>query len=69
MFISFSSLDNAEKFKDYLSSKHPKIKFLLEKENDGCLFSLHIIIFRENLLLIFAERKPSVVFIVTSTAS
>ena len=37
IFVMFSSLDEAEKFKRYLSSKHPNIKFSLEKENDGRL--------------------------------
>ena len=36
IFVLFSSLDQAEKFRKYLSSKHPTIRFLLEKENDGC---------------------------------
>ena len=42
-----SSLDHAENFKKYLSSKHSKINFLLEKENDGCLSFLDINIFRD----------------------
>ena len=37
LMIYFSSLNQAEKFKKYLSSKHPNIKFSLEKENDGRL--------------------------------
>ena len=47
IFVLFSSLDQAEKFKKYLSSKHPNIKFSLEKENDGRLSFLDINIFRE----------------------
>ena len=43
----FSSLDQAEKFKKCLSSKHPNIKFSLGKENDGRLSFLGINIFRE----------------------
>ena len=43
----FSSLDQAEKFKKYFSSKHSNIKFSLEKENDGRLSFLDINIFRE----------------------
>ena len=43
----FSSLDQAEKLKKYLSSKHPNIKFSLEIENDGRLSFLDINIFRE----------------------
>ena len=35
--VLFSSLDQAEKFKKYLSSKHPNINFSLEKENEGRL--------------------------------
>ena len=34
IFVLFSSLDQAEKFKKYYSSKHPNINFLLEKENE-----------------------------------
>ena len=47
IFVLFSSLDQAEKFKKYLSSKHPNINFSLEKENDGRLSFLDINIFRE----------------------
>ena len=47
IFVLFSSLDQAEKFKKYLSSKYPNIKFSLEKENDGRLSFLDINIFRE----------------------
>ena len=43
----FSSLDQAEKFKKYLSSKHPNINFSLEKENEGRLSFLDVNIFRE----------------------
>ena len=46
IFVMFSSLDKAEKFKKYLSSKHPNIKFSLEKENEGRLSFLDINIFR-----------------------
>ena len=42
-----ASLDQVEKFKKYLSSKHPNINFSLEKENDGRLPFLDINIFRE----------------------
>ena len=44
----FSSPDHADKFKEYLSSKHPNIKFSIEKEEDGCLPFLDVNIFREN---------------------
>ena len=47
IFALFSSLDQAEKFKNYLSSKHPNINFSLKKENNGRLSFLDINIFRE----------------------
>ena len=47
IFVLFSSLDQAEKFKKYFSSKHLNINFLLEKENNGRLSFLDINIFRE----------------------
>ena len=37
IFVLFSSLDQVEMFKKYLSPKHPNINFSLEKENDGRL--------------------------------
>ena len=37
IFVMFSSLDQAEKSTECLSSKHRNIKFSLEKENDGRL--------------------------------
>ena len=48
IFVLFSSPDHADKFREYLSSKHPNIKFSIEKEEDGCLPFLDINIFREN---------------------
>ena len=48
IFVLFSSPDLADKFREYLSSKHPNIKFSIEKEEDGCLPFLDINIFREN---------------------
>ena len=47
IFVLFSSLDQAEKFKKYLSSKHPNINFSLEKETEGRLSFLDVNIFRE----------------------
>ena len=47
IFVLFSSLDQAEKFKKYLSSKHLNINFSLEKENEGRLSFLDVNIFRE----------------------
>ena len=37
IFVLFSSLDQAEKLKKDLSSKHPNKNVLLEKENDSHL--------------------------------
>ena len=48
IFVLFSSPDHADKFREYLSSKHPNIKFSIEKEGDGCLPFLDVKIFREN---------------------
>ena len=47
VFVLFSSFDQAEKFKKHSSSKHPSIKFSLEKENDRRLSFLGINIFSE----------------------
>ena len=49
IFVLFSSLGQAEKFKKYLSSKHPNINVSLEKENEGRLSFLDVNIFREKL--------------------
>ena len=48
IFALFSSPDHADKFKEYLSSKHHNINFSIEKEKDGCLPFLDVNIFREN---------------------
>ena len=48
IFVLLSSPDHADKFREYLSSNHPNIKFSLEKEKDGCLPLLDVNIFREN---------------------
>ena len=48
IFALFSSPDHADKFREYLSSKHPNIEFSIEKEQDGCLPFLDVNIFREN---------------------
>ena len=44
----FSSPDHADGSKEYLSSKHPKINFSIEKEKNGCLPFLDVNILREN---------------------
>ena len=48
IFVLFFSPDHADKFREYLSSKHPNIKFSIEKEEDGCLPFVDVNIFREN---------------------
>ena len=48
IFALFSSPDHADKFKEYLSSKHPNTNFSIEKEKDGCLPFLDVNIFLEN---------------------
>ena len=48
IFVLLSSPDHADKFREYLSSKHPNIKFSIEKEVNGCLPFLDVNIFREN---------------------
>ena len=60
-----------QKFKEYLSSKHPNMNFLLEKGNDGRLPFLNIIVFvrKGNFPTVFAGKRPSVVFILTSAAA
>ena len=47
IFALFSSPDHADKFKEYLSPKHPKINFSIEKDKDDCLPFLDVNIFRE----------------------
>ena len=42
IFVLFSTLDQAEKFKKYLSSKHLNINFSIEKENDSRLSYLGV---------------------------
>ena len=66
IFILFSSPDHADKFRKYLSSKHPNIKLSIEKEEDGRLPSLDINIFRENdkfATNVYSKKTFSVVYI------
>ena len=67
IFVQFSSLDHSDKFREYLSSKHPNINFSIEKEEDGRLPFLDINIFRENdkFATNVYRKKPSVGFIPT----
>ena len=37
IFVLFFSPDHADKFREYLLSKHSNIKFSTEKDEDGCL--------------------------------
>ena len=48
IFVLFSSPDHSDKFREYLSSKHPNIKFSIEKDQDGCLPFLDINLFCDN---------------------
>ena len=48
IFVLLASLDHADKFKEYLSSKHPNISFSIDKEKDGCIPFLDVNIFHEN---------------------
>ena len=48
IFALFSSSNYADRFREYLSSKHPNIKFSVEKEEDDCFPFLDINIFHEN---------------------
>ena len=68
IFVLFSSPDHADKFREYLSSNHPNIKFSLEKEKDGCLpfYMLTFFVKIINLQLSSIEKRPSVGFIPTS---
>ena len=47
IFVLVSSVDQAEKIKKYLSSKHSSINFSLEKESYGRLSFLKFNIFHE----------------------
>ena len=69
-FVLLSSPNHADKYRKYLSSKHPDIKFSIEKEEDGCLPLLDINIFRENdkFATNIYRKKPSAGFIPTSQA-
>ena len=42
IFVVFYTPDNADKFMEYLSSKHPNIFFFIEKEKDGCFTFLDV---------------------------
>ena len=45
IFAVVSSPDHADKFKDYLSSKHCNIIFYIEKQKDGVFTFLDVMIF------------------------
>ena len=67
IFALFSSPYHADKFKEYLSSKHSNINFSIEKEKDSCLPFLDVNIFRENekFAITSIEKRPAVWFIRT----
>ena len=65
ILVLFSSSDQADKFREHLSSKHPNIKFSKEKEEDGCLPFLDISIFREKdkfATNVYRKKTYSVVY-------
>ena len=68
IFALFSSPDHADKFQEYLSSKHPNINVSVEKNEDGCLLFLDVNIFCENekFAVMSVEKRPSVRFTATS---
>ena len=47
-YLQFSSPNDTDKFKEYLSSKNSNINFSIEKEKDCFLFFLDVNILREN---------------------
>ena len=48
LLVLFSCPDHADKFRQYLLSKHPNIKFSIEEEEDDCLPFLNFNTFCEN---------------------
>ena len=67
IFVLFSSLDQVKKFKKDLSSKHPSIKFSLEKENDGRLSFSDISIFLDKGKLVTnVYRKKTLIGVYTN---
>ena len=57
------------KFFDYLSFRHPKIKFTFEKENDGKLVFLDILLSNENNFCISVFRKKKWIGLYTNFTS
>ena len=71
MTYLYSFFHSIIKFEKYLSSKHPNINLLLEKENNGRLSFSDTNVFCEkgNLSLICIWKRPSVVVLLISTSS
>ena len=63
ILVLFSSPDHADKFREYLSSKHSNIKSSTEKEEDGCLPFLVKTIYLQPMSI---ETRPSSGFIPNS---
>ena len=57
------------KFFDYLSFRHPNIKFTFEKENDGKLAFLDILLSNENNFCISVFRKKKSIGLYTNFTS
>ena len=59
-FLSFKSMDQANKFLEYLNNKHSNISFTSEMEKNNCLPFLDIMITRDNgYLTTFVFRKDT----------
>ena len=58
-FVLLSFPDHADKFTEYLLSKHLKVNFSLNREKDGYLQFLNVKIFLEqrNLQITFVENR------------
>ena len=70
IFALFSCPDHADKFREYLSSKHPNINFSVEKEKDGCLlFQMLTFFMKTRNLQLSTEKRLLVGFIPTSNCS
>ena len=60
IFVLFESFEKMEKFKDYLNSKHPKINFTYELEQNGRLPFLDMMIDRnDGKIKTSVYRKPT----------
>ena len=66
IFLLFKAKDHVKKFFCYMNSRHPKIKFTFEEENDNKISFLHISITRTKNKFtrsIFCKKTFSVVYL------